>query len=87
MALWLRHLVQGAPKKVWITTCNGRSNSHFFFGHFLLFVSKGSFQKVSIFGLLRGKNKNVLELPKNHFKDCPDQKCEISHLFFEWEGS
>ena len=22
-----------------------------------------------IFGLLRGKNKNVLDLPKNHFKD------------------
>ena len=36
-------------------------------------MSKGSFQKVSIFGLLRGKNKNVLiELPKNHFKGLND---------------
>ena len=25
--------------------------------------------KASIFDLLRGKNKNVLELPKNHSKD------------------
>ena len=24
---------------------------------------------LSIFGLLRGKNENVLDLPKNHFKD------------------
>ena len=31
------------------------------FRHFYFFLS--------IFGLLRGKNKNVLELPKIHFKD------------------
>ena len=54
--------------------------------------SKGNFQKLSAkniwnfpyvnlkflkIGLLRGKNKNVIELPKNHFKDVK-KSCRFS---------
>ena len=56
----LKALVQGVPKKVWITASIASSNSHFFFGHLVVIYKKGQIMDRPVHYIISNVIGNVI---------------------------